>query len=274
MCNMLIKSLTKIPFIEIHKLEEFSTNTFDLYSRLDNHLIIWFTNVEKDNSFFSVDFLEFQTTNQQATIIYPEQIIKTDLTDRKGYLIVIDNDIFFQINQRIGSDYLNGFYMNQFVSIKSKNAETLEKIIDLMLAEHTGENRVLLLESYLSVFLFYLSSYFDEDSKHTEYLDYSFFEKLMRLINMHFIKQRETTFYAQQFAISAKKINEICKKITNKSLKQLIQERIVLEIRKELQFGKKNIKEIAYDLGFTEPAYLTRFFKKQTGITPKEFSKP
>lgn len=40
MHNMLIKPLTKIPFIEIHRLEELSTNVFDNYSRLDNHQVI------------------------------------------------------------------------------------------------------------------------------------------------------------------------------------------------------------------------------------------
>lgn len=260
-------------FIKIYRLEDLPKDTFTNYSRLDLHQLIWFTDIG-DDAFFSVDFIDFKAANQEATVIYPDQIVTTDLTNKKGYLLVIHNDVFFQINQKIGSDYLNGYFMNQFVSIDSKSAKAMKKIIDLMFEESSDENRILLLESYLSSFLFFVSSVFDKHSSHTQYIDYPVFGKLMRLIDLHFTEEKETAFYTQHFIISAKKLNQICKSITNRNIKQLIQERIVLEIRKELQLGKKNIKEIAYDLGFTEPAYLTRFFKKQTGVTPKEFSKP
>lgn len=68
-----------------------------------------------------------------------------------------------------------------------------------------------------------------------------------------------------------KKINEICIKGTGKTIKQHLQERLILEIKKEIRLRRKSLKEIAFDLGFNEPAYFTRFFKQHTTLTPKEF---
>jgi AraC-like DNA-binding protein len=51
----------------------------------------------------------------------------------------------------------------------------------------------------------------------------------------------------------------------------MIQERILLEAQRYLYHEIKNVKEIAYDLGFDDPAYFTRFFKKHTGFAPQYF---
>lgn len=263
--------ITSNSFIKIYPLEDLSNDVYDQYARFDFHQVIWITASGKDRS-LSVDFLDFELSAEQAIVIYPEQIVKIDLRDKKGYLLLIHNDIFFQINQKIGSDYLNGYFMNQLVTIDSQSRQSMTTLIDLMLGVHAIENRQGLLESYLCSILYIISYLFDEHASQKEYVDYPLFVKVIRLIDLHFIAEKETAFYTQQFAVSAKKLNKICKTITNKNIKELIQERIVLEIRKELQLGKKNIKEIAYDLGFNEPSYMTRFFKKQTGLTPKAFS--
>ena len=51
----------------------------------------------------------------------------------------------------------------------------------------------------------------------------------------------------------------------------MINERLVLEAKREIGYVRKPIKEISYELGFSEPAYFTRFFGKQTGYAPEDF---
>jgi len=270
--NIIHNSLTQFSCIEIFRLEELRTGEFDYYQRFDFHLLLW--NTETDgNITFNIDFNDFETAGSQAVVIYPYQNIKIDLTDKKGYLFLIHNDVFFGINQKIGSDYLNGFFINQLVSLSGKNAITMRTLVDLLLEEYNSGNRTLMMESYMFSILFHVSTLFDESPAILEYLDYPVFGKLMSLIETHFITEKGAAFYIKKLNISAKKLNKICESITNKKIKYLIQDRIILEIRKELYLGKKTVKEIAYDLGFTEPSYLTRFTKKHTGLTPKEFPK-
>ena len=266
------KPITQSPFIEVFRLEELPSGTFDHYQRFNFHQVLWSTEI-KGTITFSIDFTDFEMLGHQAVVIYPYQNIKIDLTDKKGFLFLIHNDVFFWINQKIGSDYLNGYFINQLVSFDSKSATTMRKIVDLLLAEYDADNRALMMESYVFSLLFQVSSIFEGSPEPRDYVDYPVFGKLMSLIETHFIKEKGAAFYIKQLNISAKKLNQICDSITNKNLKYLIQDRVVMEIRKELHLGKKTVKEIAYDLGFTEPAYLTRFTKKHTGQTPKEFIK-
>lgn len=51
----------------------------------------------------------------------------------------------------------------------------------------------------------------------------------------------------------------------------MIADRILLEAKRELYYGAESIKGIAYMLGFDDPAYFTRFFKKHEGVGPQEF---
>jgi AraC family transcriptional activator of pobA len=56
-----------------------------------------------------------------------------------------------------------------------------------------------------------------------------------------------------------------------KTALQAINERIAIEARVELRSGQKSIKEVAIDLGFDDPLYFSRFFKKQFGVAPSHY---
>ena len=73
--------------------------------------------------------------------------------------------------------------------------------------------------------------------------------------------------------LSPKRLNEITRKMLGKTITQLIHDRILLEAKRELIFSGRSIKEISYELGFEDPAYFSRFFKKQSGFSPTHFRK-
>lgn len=77
--------------------------------------------------------------------------------------------------------------------------------------------------------------------------------------------------YAQRLAISPKSLNELCRNYTGQTALEFIHARIVVEARRLLKFSEKPIKQIAYDLHFTDAAHFTNFFKQKTGLTPAEF---
>ena len=59
----------------------------------------------------------------------------------------------------------------------------------------------------------------------------------------------------------------MCKKGINKTVLNLIHERILIEAKRLLLFTTNTITEIAYELGFTDTSYFMRFFKKHTSLT-------
>lgn len=96
-------------------------------------------------------------------------------------------------------------------------------------------------------------------------------EQLQELIGAHFREHRPAFFYAARLNLSAAHLNRICRGMTGASLQQLVARRLVDAARRELLFTPNPVQEIAYGLGFADPAYFNRFFRRQTGTTPGAF---
>ena len=71
--------------------------------------------------------------------------------------------------------------------------------------------------------------------------------------------------------LSPKTLSKLVKKHFNKTLSDLIAQRIVIEAKRELYLTSKFIKEIARCLGYTDEYYFSRFFKKHAGVSPQRY---
>ena len=79
--------------------------------------------------------------------------------------------------------------------------------------------------------------------------------------------------YASELHISPVYLSEAVKKTTGKAPMHLVQEYLTLQAKGLLQQGSKTISEVSHELGFGEASNFTKYFKKHTGITPKEYRK-
>lgn len=95
--------------------------------------------------------------------------------------------------------------------------------------------------------------------------------KYRMLVEKQYTATRLVQKYAGQLGVSANYLNVLVRKYLGKSALNLINERVILEIKRRLLRTKKGVSEIAYELGFDELSYFSRFFKRHTGMTPIAF---
>ena len=98
-------------------------------------------------------------------------------------------------------------------------------------------------------------------------------ERLGALIGTHFREHRDATFYAEAIGVSPTHLNRIARAATGCSLQQLVNRRLIEEARRDLVFTFLPAQSIALALGFSDPAYFSRFFRRETGMTPGEYRK-
>jgi len=91
------------------------------------------------------------------------------------------------------------------------------------------------------------------------------------LVESHFKKKHAVADYAELLFKSPKTLTNVFKKLGEKTPLQFIQERIILEARRQIRYGQEDISQIAYDLGFNDIQSFSRFFKKHQGISPSDF---
>ncbi|WP_448635226.1 helix-turn-helix transcriptional regulator [Pedobacter panaciterrae] len=94
--------------------------------------------------------------------------------------------------------------------------------------------------------------------------------RLQRLIDTDFRKCRCREFYAALMGVSLFQLDSIAHRHLDKTVYQLIQDRLLQEALKMLREGKASVKEITFELGFRDQAYFARFIRRRTGLSPRE----
>ena len=97
--------------------------------------------------------------------------------------------------------------------------------------------------------------------------------QFLMLLENHYTTEKNVGFYADKLHISAKRLNQILKQKLDKTINQMLQERLLAEAKHLLFVGKANIQEISFSLGFEDPSYFSRFFRKMTKVSPEQFKK-
>jgi len=94
-------------------------------------------------------------------------------------------------------------------------------------------------------------------------------QNLKNAIEEHYKTKHSAGDYATMLNISPKALAKISKTHFNKTLTALISERIVIEAKRELYLTSKPVKTIAWELGFDDEYYFSRFFKTNANVSPQ-----
>lgn len=99
--------------------------------------------------------------------------------------------------------------------------------------------------------------------------------QLLRLfrdkVEEQFRQHVSVVYYANQLGMSPITLARLCQEHLGMTPLAVINARLMLEARRELAYTTRPIKQVAYELGFSEKGYFSRFFRKQAGISPSEF---
>jgi len=95
--------------------------------------------------------------------------------------------------------------------------------------------------------------------------------QIEKLIEENYATQASPEFYAKELGVSLSKFNRLCKKYFHNSFISIVNLKKVANAKNKLFLTDASVKEIAYDLGFNDPLYFSRVFKRYSGISPKEF---
>ncbi|MBB5440241.1 AraC-like DNA-binding protein [Pedobacter sp. AK017] len=102
-------------------------------------------------------------------------------------------------------------------------------------------------------------------------------QRLEALIEEHYKDRKDPLFYSDALGYGLRSLNDLCRLHEGTTVFGLVQARILLEAKRLAVSTAMPVKLIAYELGFNNPIYFCRFFKKETGVTlggwRKDYSK-
>lgn len=229
--------------------------------------------VDKGTVIIEIDFEKYRIKAPTVVYMHPNQVHR--ILDFKNITVC---------TLSITNENLNPYYVKLLENIVPtkplKLAEEANSIISdifticlnlSMLKDNKLYNSIL--KDSCNSLVAYLASQFLNQNKlnynisRLEIIAKSFNE----LLEKNYKVLKKPSEYAQGLNISTSYLNECIKKTTGNSVSQNIQDRVILEAKRLLYHTDKSVKEISFELGYTDYPYFTRFFSKMTGMSALSF---
>lgn len=240
--------------------------------RKDFFEIVWLKN---EDPLHGIPDPAYRIKGDWIYLIPPYRVHQLNKAGKNGQLISFKRSMLEEEDKDFLLDLFRIFNVQGEFSclrLDEDAAEDLGKIYNLMESEYHKENNYQMMKALLKVLLIKLITV-----KALAFTGHDIHQKrvyeFLMLLEGNFQTVTNIDFYAGKLGISSKRLNQILKEKLDKTGTQIIHDRIILEAKRKIIHSELTIKEIAFELGFSDRPYFSRFFKKQTGQTPEEFQK-
>lgn len=269
----------------IHATEQF-LNDYPEKSPLFRANYYSFVIIKEGRGLYILDSETFETGPGTLYFNNPGHIKGYEIIDPyRGYIITFSETFLKQhIHESIFDEF--PFLLAEAVPphhLSPAEFEPFEALCEQLLAEYQGHSpyKYKILSSLMMVFLLRLKEMFWADydpqaeGDQTSPIVITFKQNLETHFRSLVEGQSDQLFQVQDFAqlqgLHPNYFSTVIKRKTGKTVNTWIAEKSIAEAQALLARSSQSIKEIAYRLGFQEPTHFSRFFKKQTGLTPSAF---
>ena len=229
-----------------------------------------------------IDFNAYELAKQQIFFVAPGQVHQVMESEKSfGFAMTFSNQ--FLVENYIPLSFIeslnlfNNYGQSPPLVLAEKQFETIEKFADeIFCLFHSQSNmKMLSIGAFLKLILIECNNIcaINPIESDVDTTGDNLIRNFKNAVNKNYKKEHSTTFYANELFISPDHLNRTFKAKIGKTAKDYIQARIITEAKRLLFFTDATAKEIAYELGFNEPANFSAFFKKHTGVSPSSFKK-
>jgi AraC family transcriptional regulator, transcriptional activator of pobA len=242
--------------------------------RKDHHLLVF---VRRGTGRHWVDMTPYVLKKNALYFLQPGQVIvKEESTHVWSMGIAFTPEFLSLQNVSLNTlPILQNQYNRHELQLTPKDARVVDDTLQKIHAEYLqpGEWQQRMLAALLVVLLTYLSRIYLEQFKGDDaiIMDKQLLAQFHATINERFRQLHEVSDYASILNISAGHLSDVVKNQSGKPAIKHIHDRLVMEARRMLLHTNQPLKEIAYDLGFSDASYFNRFFKRETGGTPADY---
>ena len=256
-------------------IEKSETNLLDTPLQFSEYTILL---VSKGEGIYHADFASFSFSAPVILFSTPQQSISIKEISPLTYTTLQFHGDFYCIEYHRKEVACNGLLFNNIyiepsIQLTTQQHQLYCQLVDQIIDEIQQQTpSEIVLRSYLQLVLAKSSSL----KMTTEKQNFQKDEKMDQfkiLLEENFLSLHKPSEYASLLYMTPNNFTKQCSKRFNKTPTQMIQERLILEAKKQLHLTRLSIKEIAYALKFQDEYYFSRVFKKMTKISPQTFRK-
>jgi AraC family transcriptional activator of pobA len=234
----------------------------DMHQDLHRHNFFFVLAFEKGKGKHVIDFNPYKVSNNCVFIMRPGQVhellLKAGCT---GYLMEFNME-FYHVNDRgTGTMF--------------RNAQKLHSILQHIFHEYKDQKAGYeeVIRAQLDIFFIELKRLRQHEDKSSDSTSYERerLEEFLQLVRENISSKKQISEYADVLNISAYQLSSLTKNALGKTPSEVINDYIILESKRYLLATSDQVNQIAWHLGYEDPSYFIRFFKKHTGYSPEAF---
>lgn len=193
--------------------------------------------------------------------------------DVDGYVVTLAAPLVELLHQQLGSNATPLAQARTYLA--GVDALYLNSLFSTLQAEyqHNQPGRELQLRSLINLLVVWLAR--QQLQRHAgaqvPARGHEHLQRFNQLIERQFRQQPSIEQLAHQVGVSLASLNSLCRQLAGQSALQILHQRLLLEAKRDLIYTSLTINQLADSLGFADPAYFSRFFRRLTGLSPREF---
>jgi AraC family transcriptional regulator, transcriptional activator of pobA len=229
--------------------------------------------ITKGRGWHQIDFQRYKLTHGQIFFIKPGQVHGWEMSPTaQGYILEFTSESFaksLDSNTLIHSRLSN---LSDLILCPAKIKSRFMDQCEVMCGEFGKKEwaRESSLQSWLNLILITLYRLDSNENRGAKENDDAI-EKFEVLVEENFRQEHRVEFYAEKLKLSSRALTMRLSRALDRSARDLIQDRCLLEARRLLAYSNQPISQISDLLGFQDPNYFSRIFKSKTGLTPAKF---
>ncbi len=246
--------------------------------RHDFYQLLW---ISKGGGPHVIDSVDYPVRTDSVYFLSPGQVHSLSLPqDACGYVMNFSAEFYqLALQDKSALKSLSFFAIDNpkpCLYLSAEQASALRQVIEHIEDEYYGEQPGYqdLIRSYLQIFLMLCKRFSaSQDERRVAPRDYELTRRFRMLVEERFLTRASLADYAALLHVTERHLSDATKKTTGMTASEIIHARVMLEAKRYLAHSPLSIAEIATRLNFEDPAYFTRFFKKNTGCPPGEYKK-
>lgn len=240
--------------------------------RLASYFIVF---IDSGSVTYKLDLQDITVTDGDLLFAMPNQIFvppaKTD--HLKYFKVSFNEDTLALLPQRFS--FLVNPLNSQTIPLDSAARERVRKVFEILNQilysdSHFTDTEIIL--AYLNLLLSELNcAYFKNEPANAFNTNLSKFVEFKLMVETHLTEQPSINTIAGKLALTPNSLYRLVKEYSGTSPKDFFTNRLMMEARRKLRYSNLSVKELAYELGFNDPDYFSRLFKKSTGKSVSDF---
>lgn len=248
----------------------------DMRQDIHRHNFFFVLALKKGKGNHLIDFTPYRVGSNCIFIMRPGQVHQLELkTGSTGYLMEFSME-FYHVHNRGTGNVLRKATASNLCEVDKKSFDKLDSILASIFQEYTDEK-----EGSHEIIRAQLDIFFIEyvrnrkqtkaSSNNVSLYEQERLEEFLQLLETNLSSQKQISDYADMLNLSTYQLSAITKKALGKTPSEIQNEFIILESKRCLLATSDQVNQIAWHLGYEDPSYFIRFFKKHTGFSPEAF---